>query len=265
MYWADAGTNKVQRANLDGFNVEDLVTGANGLVDPSGVALATASGGGGGGPGTGGGSAAADLIVETPSVSSSSPDAGASFTLYATVRNRGNSASSATTLRYYSSLDATISASDTAVGTDAVGGLATSGSSAESINLTAPSTSGTYYYGACIDAVSGESDTGNNCSAAVSITVATTTPPASGTSKLYWSDWGTDKIQRADLDGSNVEDLVSSAGPERPGRIGRGYIGRQDLLDGRGYGKDPACGSGRLERGRTGHHKRPERAVRSGA
>ena len=27
--------------------------------------------------------------------------------------------------------------------------------------------------------------------------------------ELYWTDWGTDKIQRADLDGSNVEDLVT--------------------------------------------------------
>ncbi len=61
-----------------------------------------------------------------------------------------------------------------------------------------------------MDAVSGKSDTGNNCSAAVSITVATVTPPATGTSKLYWSDWGTDKIQSADLDGSNVEDLITS-------------------------------------------------------
>ena len=28
--------------------------------------------------------------------------------------------------------------------------------------------------------------------------------------KLYWTDWGTDKIQRANLDGSEVEDVVSS-------------------------------------------------------
>ncbi len=28
--------------------------------------------------------------------------------------------------------------------------------------------------------------------------------------ELYWTDWGTQKIQRADLDGSNVEDVVTS-------------------------------------------------------
>ena len=35
----------------------------------------------------------------------------------------------------------------------------------------APSTPGTYYYGACVDAVTGESDTTNNCSGSVSVTV----------------------------------------------------------------------------------------------
>ena len=214
MYWADAGTNKVQRANLDGSNVEDLATGANGLVDPSGVALASGGGGGGGG--------AADLVVVSPFVSNGSPAAGASFRLGASVRNQGDQMSAATTLRYYLSSDANISTTDTEVGTDAVNGLPASGGNpgsidqALSIDLTAPSSAGTYYYGACVDAVSGESDTGNNCSAAVSITVASVTPPATGTSKLYWSDWGTDKIQAADLDGSNVEDLVSGAGLNGP-------------------------------------------------
>ncbi len=174
MYWADAGTNKVQRANLDGSNVEDLVTGANGLVDPSGVAVgASATGGGGSGSGGGGngGGASADLTVETPSVNNNSPAAGSSFTLSATVRNTGNGSSAASTLRYYRSSNATISWRDTEVGTDAVGRLAASAASAESIGLTAPSGTGTYYYGACVDAVSGESDTGNNCSAAVTVTV----------------------------------------------------------------------------------------------
>ena len=64
---------------------------------------------------------------------------------------------------------------DMQAGTDAVNGLSVSGASDESINLTAPSTAGTYYYGACVDPVSGESDTGNNCSSAVTVTVASST------------------------------------------------------------------------------------------
>ena len=120
-------------------------------------------------------SGAPDLVIQTPSVSDSSPNAGGSFTFSATVRNQGNGLSASTTLRYYRSPDATISTSDTAVGTDAVGGLAASGTRAESISLTAPSTAGTYYYGACVDPVSGESATRNNCSRAVTVTVASST------------------------------------------------------------------------------------------
>ena len=112
-----------------------------------------------------------DLVVDAPAVSTSSPTAGASFTLSATVRNQGNGQSAATTLRYYRSTDATVSTSDTEVGTDPVGSLSASRTSSESISLTAPSDAGTYYYGACVDAVSGESDTGNNCSPAVSLNV----------------------------------------------------------------------------------------------
>ena len=120
---------------------------------------------------------APDLVVDTPTVSDNNPNAGASFTLNATVRNQGGSSSSSTTLHYYRSADSKISSSDISVGTDSVDGLSTTGSNAESISLTAPSTPGTYYYGACVDAVTGESDTTNNCSAAVTVTVGAAPAP----------------------------------------------------------------------------------------
>ena len=74
-------------------------------------------------------------------------------------------------MRFYRSTDSTITSGDTEVGTDHVAGLDASGSSAESILTYAPSTPGTYYYGACVNSVSGESDTANNCSDAVAVTV----------------------------------------------------------------------------------------------
>ena len=159
-----------------------------------------------------------DLVVGTPQANPSNPTAGASFTLDATVRNQGTGPglSAAATLRFYRSTDGTISESDTEVGSLRVGSLAVSGTSVNSTNLTAPSSAGTYYYGACVESDRWESNTENNCSAAVTVTVSTAPPPATGTSKLYWTDWGTDKIQRADLDGSNVEDLVSDAGLDGP-------------------------------------------------
>ena len=114
---------------------------------------------------------APDLVVQTPTVSTATPLADASFTLSATVENRGSKGSVATTLTYYRSADATITTGDTSVGTDNVGVLSASGTSPQSISVTAPSSAGTYYYGACVAAVTGESNTTNNCSASVTVTV----------------------------------------------------------------------------------------------
>ena len=42
IYWTDEGTGKIQRANLDGTNIQDIVT--TGLDEPSGITLDTAGG-----------------------------------------------------------------------------------------------------------------------------------------------------------------------------------------------------------------------------
>ena len=173
MYWTDLFTDKIQRANLDGSNVEDLITGLTtgrgALFNPRAIALDTSGSISSGG---GGGSSRPDLIVQSPSVDNTTPTTGQSLTLRATVRNQGTATAAATTLRYYRSSDATISTSDTAVGTDDVGGLSASNTSVESVSLTAPSSAGTYYYGACVESVSGETNTNNNCSDGVRVTVS---------------------------------------------------------------------------------------------
>ena len=126
-------------------------------------------------PSTGGGSP--DLVVQSPSVSNNNVASGATFTLGATVRNQGNGSSAATTLHYYRS-DRRDGFHERYGGRHGRGeqpaGRGTRAPSRSSLN--APSDAGTYYYGACVDAVTGESDTGNNCSAAVSITVAAVIP-----------------------------------------------------------------------------------------
>ena len=43
--------------------------------------------------------------------------------------------------------------------------------------VSAPATDGTYYVGACVDAVSGESNMENQCSSGVQITVSTPIAP----------------------------------------------------------------------------------------
>ena len=174
-----------------------------------------------------------DLIVESPSVNDNTLTTGQSFTLRATVRNRGNASSASTTLRYYRSSDATVSASDTQVGSDGVSSLSAGGTSAESISLNAPSSAGTYYYGACVENVSGESNTGNNCSDGVSITVATETAPGGrDANRMYWTDTTAGKLQRSNLDGSGVETLVTT-GVEAP--IGIAL----DVAGGKMYWTDP--------------------------
>ena len=98
--------------------------------------------------------------------------AGQFFELNAIVRNQGDGPSGHTTLSYYRSTDSTVTSADTEVGTDWVSGLNASESSAESTLTYAPSATGTYYYGVCVGGVSGESDTTDNCSDAVAVTVS---------------------------------------------------------------------------------------------
>ena len=114
-----------------------------------------------------------DLVVATIAVSNSAVTPGQTFNINATVRNQGDAASSNTTLRYFRSADSTISTSDTQLGTDPVSALAPGTASAQSLSTRAPSVLGTYYIGACVDAVNAEANTANNCSLAAEITVAT--------------------------------------------------------------------------------------------
>ena len=125
-----------------------------------------------------------DLVVESRSVSADRPAAGERFTFSATVRNAGDENAPATTLRVYRSEDAAITTSDEQVAADTVPELAASETDAASVVLTAPPSAGTYHYGACVDAVAGEADTTNNCSAPVPLPVPTPHSPAPGAPRL---------------------------------------------------------------------------------
>jgi hypothetical protein len=87
------------------------------------------------------------------------------------VSNTGDRFSPATTLRYYRSTDAAITRSDTEEGAAAIPGLNAGKTNSRSIALAAPASPGIWYYGACVDEVTSESDTTNNCSTAVMVTV----------------------------------------------------------------------------------------------
>ena len=111
-----------------------------------------------------------DLVVAA-SVNDSTLAFGQPFWLRATVRNQGGGEPEPTVLFYYRSTDATITSDDTQVSADVVS-LETSNVVTKSLSLTAPEEAGSYYYGACVQSVSGEHNPDNNCSDAVRVTVS---------------------------------------------------------------------------------------------
>ena len=120
----------------------------------------------------------ADLTV-TVTANHTAPTFGQSVTLIATVTNSGAAAAVATTLTWYRSSDAAIGTDDTPLGsTGAVAALAAGASpiNALTTNVTAPSTPGPIYYGACVTAILGEADATNNCHS-VEITVTAAPKP----------------------------------------------------------------------------------------
>ena len=147
----------------------------------------------------------ADLAVASPTASDSAPSPGGSFTLSVTVRNDGGAEAPATTLRFYRSTDSVIGTGDAEVGANEVDGLAASGTSPQSIRLTAPISAGTVYYGACVDAAANESDTANNCSSALSVRVTASSgtgppsPPATPSPPPLPQNW---RLVREDTEDS---------------------------------------------------------------
>ena len=179
-----------------------------------------------------------DLVVRNPSVSNANPEPGEAFKIEATVRNRGGKKSDATTLRYMRSNNPTIDTGDEKIGADFVDALSLGDASKEAI-VRAIANRGTYWVGGCVDPVSGESPTGNNCSVGVKVVVA---PPyfandlivsfgTSGAVKGLWrrmnnSVW--DKLHNVsatavaigDIDNNGIDDAIIA----QPGRGTRAWM-----------------------------------------
>ena len=105
-----------------------------------------------------------DLVVNAPSVSDESLDAQERVTLSVTVVNQGDGPSDSTTLRLYRS-------DSVEPDMHPVAGLDVGGAIDLSTIETTPSSAGEYDYWACVDSVPRESNTQNNCSDRVSVTV----------------------------------------------------------------------------------------------
>ena len=171
MYWTEAGGGRIGRSNLDGSQVENVVTG---LGYVRGIALQVS------GQIQSPPQGQPDLVV-TLSASPNPVESGSSFTLSATVTNQGDAASASTTVNFYLLSEA---ASTTSTGESpgvpasgsqgvSVSGLAARASAVVTMNVQAENvtTETTFNYNACVDAVSNESNTDNNCSSRESVTV----------------------------------------------------------------------------------------------
>ena len=114
-----------------------------------------------------------DLIVESISVGKTEMEPSAVFRMDAVIRNQGKVPSGKAQVRFYRSDDATITPADTQMKTTDLPAIAVDATQNKWVRLTAPDTAGVYYYGVCIEGVADESDTENNCSTAIKITVET--------------------------------------------------------------------------------------------
>ncbi len=183
-----------------------------------------------------------DLVVASVGANAQSIQLGQSFTLTAAVLNQGSAGSAATTLRYRQSADATITDADSLVDTDSIDPLAATASDNESVVIT-PAATGTFFYGATVDPVAGETNLGNNASDGVQITV-TDAPPPPGPNDAQ-SIQGTAAAESLDGLGGNDTIFAGAGNDTVQGGLGDDVLrGNQDndLLQG-GDGNDSLRGS----------------------
>ena len=191
MYWVDWSTGKVQRANLDGSRVEDLVTaGPNG---PYGLALDISSAGGQT-------PVAATLVPDPSTVVFENDGKWRAFTVQAgepvvVVANPGGSTPRVESTGTGAASDECPAEAEKDVERQDgeaiyLAGCAAGSASVELRRASDRTLLRTYTF---------------------TIEEAPPATPGTGVSKMYWTSGG--KIQRANRDGSHVEDLVTSGSP----------------------------------------------------
>ena len=197
MYWTDWVTDKIQRANLDGSNVEDLVTG---LSSPNGLALDMVGG----------------QLYWTDTATAKIQRANLDGSQVEDLVTTGLSSPWGLALDVTSGKIYWVD-----YGTNKIQRANLDGSNVEDLvttGLVGPAhlaldlVGGKMYW---TDAGTGKIQRANLDGSQVEDLVSTGLVAPAGLAldlaggKMYWTDFETDKIQRANLDGSNVEDLVT--------------------------------------------------------
>ncbi|MCH8094369.1 MAG: right-handed parallel beta-helix repeat-containing protein [Chloroflexi bacterium] len=197
IYWIDGGTQKIQRANLDGSSVEDLVTAADGLSDPRGLALDTLGG------------KMYWTDIPTGTIHRAGLDGTNVETLVSGLTNVRGIDLDVPAGKMYWTDDGTAKIQRANLDGSTVEDLVTSAGSPYRIALDV--SGGKMYW---TDPVSDEIRRANLDGTGVeplvtglSLPVGIELDVAGG--KMYWTDLSARKIQRANLDGSSVQDLVT--------------------------------------------------------
>jgi len=105
-----------------------------------------------------------DITPATPRIVEPKIEADTPFSLSTVISNIGAGSSSATTLNYYTSVDATITPGDTFMESRAVGRLSPGASISLVNQVQSPLVNQGYFIGVCLVAVANEVTAGNNCS-----------------------------------------------------------------------------------------------------
>ena len=114
-----------------------------------------------------------DLTI-APVLTDRSWDPGQTVTIIAAATNQGRIESTAATASYYRSTDPVIGTDDAVLDSFDVPALAAKEGASHALTTTVPNERGRFYYGVCIDIVGGETDTTNNCSAGLAVSVGPT-------------------------------------------------------------------------------------------
>ena len=207
IYWTDSGTDTIRRANIDGSNVQDIVT--TGFRTPT------------------------DITVDLNWDKLYWTDSGTDTIQWADLDGSNVQDIITTGLRTptgivvdteWGSLYWIDSGTDK-IQSASLGGLSVDGSSVRDVVTTGlrtptdiaidayhPNLGKIYWTDAGTDKIQRVNFNGANIEDLVTEGLRTPTSIALDlvNSKMYWTDSGTDKIQRANLDGSNIEDLVTT-------------------------------------------------------
>ena len=145
----------------------------------------------------------APLVIESLQPSKFALSPRERFTLTATIKNDGDTASARTVVEYYLSDDDSLTTRDTTLGTDTVSAIAAGRTTEVSRSLTAPNAAGTYYYGVCVG-----DDISSDACEVIEITVVAVLIRESQRPPMYWVDADVGTLQS--LTGSSIDRLVPS-------------------------------------------------------